>query len=181
MDTPKEIDKKPEAGRIALIAALGARTRAIGKNGALLWHLPEDLKRFKRITDGHPVIMGRKTWESLPQKVRPLPGRANIVLTHNAAEYEAPGAFVAHSIEHALALAKGEAGAEEIFFIGGADVYAEALPHAGRLYLTLVDSDADGDAFFPEYEADFLKVAERIAVVDSDPTYTWLTLDRGAP
>jgi dihydrofolate reductase len=181
MDLAKEIDKKAGSGRISLIAALGVQTRALGKNGALLWHLPEDLKRFKRLTTGHPVIMGRRTWESLPEKFRPLPERANIVLTHNASAYEAPGAFVAHSIDHALALAKGEAGAEEIFFIGGADVYAEALPIASRLYLTLVDSPAEGDAFFPEYEADFLKVVERIAVVDSNPTYTWLTLERGTP
>ncbi|MGH7175340.1 MAG: dihydrofolate reductase, partial [Minisyncoccia bacterium] len=90
--------------RIAIIAALGQQTRALGKNGALLWRIPEDLKRFKALTLGHPVIMGRKTWESLPEKYRPLPGRTNIVVTRQAG-YEARSAVIVDSLEGALAAA----------------------------------------------------------------------------
>lgn len=131
---------------IALIVAVG-HGRAIGRKGDLIWHLSDDLKRFKALTMGHPVIMGRKTWESLPKGA--LPGRRNIVLTRNGA-YEAPGAETASSVEEALTLCSDD---PMPFIIGGAQIYAESLPLATRLFLTEVEADcADADAFFPEID-----------------------------
>jgi dihydrofolate reductase len=128
----------------ALVAAL-ARNRVIGAGNRLPWRLPADLARFKRLTMGAPVIMGRKTRESIG---RPLPGRRNIVVTRApAAAWE--GCLVAHSLEEALALARDAA---EAFVIGGAELYAQALPRAERLYLTLIDADCPGDAWFPEFD-----------------------------
>ena len=128
---------------LSLIAAV-ARNGAIGKNKQLLLHLPGDLPRFKQLTWGHPIIMGRKTWDSIG---RPLPGRRNIVVTRDTA-WQAPGAEAAHGIEAALALASG---AEHAFVIGGAQIYALALPFADELLLTEIDADCDGDAFFPAW------------------------------
>lgn len=161
--------------RISLIAALG-HDRVIGDNNDLLWHLPDDLKRFKRLTSGHPVIMGRRTWESLPEKVRPLPGRANIVAT-SLQGYSAEGAQVAHSFPEALSYAKEAAGSEEIFVIGGGEMYRAALPFASRLYLTLVDDATPGSITFPEYP-EFTNELEREEHVDGDYSYTWVTLER---
>jgi len=142
---------------ISMIAAIG-RNRELGKNGQLFWHIPEDFAFFKKTTAGHPVIMGRKTWESIPQKFRPLPGRTNIVVTRNN-DYEAPGATVAASLEDALAQAGSD---HEVFIIGGAEIYAQGLSHADRLYLTHVDvADAEADAFFPDYEQQFTKTVSR--------------------
>lgn len=140
--------------RIAIIAALGAKTLALGKGEKLLWHLPDDMKRFKELTLGHPVIMGRKTWESLPERFRPLPSRTNIVVTRQG-DYEATGATVAGSLEEAQTIAMSAPGADEVFVIGGGELYTLALPFADRLYLTLVEADADADTFFPPYEQDF--------------------------
>lgn len=151
--------------RIAMIAAIGARTRAIGKNNDLLWHIPKDAQRFKDITMGHPVIMGRRTWESIPEKFRPLPGRANIVVTREDG-YDATGATVVTSLDAAIQTAKEAAGSEEIFIVGGGQMYSEAFPRADRLYLTLIDDDAEGDTFFPEYEKEFAKII-------SDERYEW--------
>ncbi|WP_319243083.1 dihydrofolate reductase [uncultured Propionivibrio sp.] len=130
---------------LSLIAAV-ARQRVIGKDNTLLWHLPEDMRYFRETTRGKPVIMGRKTWESLPEKFRPLPGRRNIVVSRNA-DYVAAGAELANSLDTALAATAGEA---EVFVIGGEALYRLALPHADRLYLTEIERDYDGDAFFPE-------------------------------
>lgn len=162
--------------RISLIAAIGARTRALGKDGDLLYKIPDDLARFRRITKGHPVIMGRKTWESLPAEVRPLPARANIVVTRQSG-YEALGAAVVDSIEKAITIAKNSADSDEIFIIGGGEIYTLGLPHAHRLYLTLVEDDAEGDAFFPEYP-DFSKEIEREMYPDYTPSYAYVTLER---
>src|ERR1035437_5709867 len=140
------------SGSLSIIAALG-KNRELGLAGNLLWHLPDDMKRFKALTAGHPVIMGRKTWESLPERFRPLPGRTNVVVTRQAG-YEALGAIVTDSLEAALAAATSAAGSDEIFVIGGGELYATALPHATHLYLTLVDDSAEADAFFPAYEDD---------------------------
>jgi dihydrofolate reductase len=129
---------------VFLIAAVAANG-VIGARGKLPWHLPEDLKHFKALTLGHPVIMGRKTWESLG---RPLPGRENIVVTRTAA-YEAPGASVAASLDAALALCAGEAVA---FVIGGAELYAAALPLAAGLVLTEIHRDYEGDTRFPDFD-----------------------------
>lgn len=128
---------------LTLIAAV-AKNGAIGKDNRLLWNLPEDMQRFKKLTLGHAVLMGRKTWESLPEKFRPLPGRRNIVVTRNPG-YRLSGATVAHTPSEAIAAA----GDESIFVIGGAEIYREALPLADRLELTEVDDAPEGDAFFP--------------------------------
>ena len=162
---------------IAIIAALGARTRAIGKNNELLWHIPDDLKRFKQLTFGHPVVMGRKTWESLPSKFRPLPERTNIVVTRQAG-YAAEGAVVADSLESARAEAARAPGANESFVIGGGELYREALPFADHLYLTLIDDDKEGDTFFPPYETEFTKMVSEEPHEWGDLKYRWVTLER---
>lgn len=132
--------------RIALVAAL-ARNRVIGRQNALPWRLPADLRRFKALTLGHPVVMGRKTHESILAALgRPLPGRLNIVVTRSA-DYAAAGCIVAASVEAAFAAA---APADEIYVIGGAEIYRAALPHAHQLHLTEIDADFPGDAWFPE-------------------------------
>ena len=128
---------------VCLIAAV-ARNGAIGKNNQLLIHLPGDLPRFKKLTLGCPVIMGRKTWDSIG---RPLPQRRNIVITRNAS-WQADGAEAAASLAAALASVAGE---PKAFVIGGAQIYAQSLPLADELLLTEIDADFDGDAFFPEW------------------------------
>ncbi|MDW8344930.1 MAG: dihydrofolate reductase [Verrucomicrobiae bacterium] len=134
--------------KIVLIAAL-ARDRTIGLNGKIPWHLPADLRRFKNLTMGHPVIMGRKTWESIG---RPLPGRRNLVLTRTCRNL--PGAECYPSLADAL----HAAGDATVFVIGGAEVYAAALPVADELYLTLVPHAGGGDAKFPEFNpADWIE------------------------
>lgn len=162
--------------RIAIIAALG-RNRELGRQGALIWSIRDDLKRFKALTSGHPVIMGRKTWESLPEKFRPLPGRTNIVVSRQA-EYAAPGALAAGSLDAAIAAAKGALGAEEIFIIGGAQLYAEALPFADRLYLTLIDDAQEADTFFPAYEREFPRVLAEESHRHGGVAYRWADLAR---
>ena len=132
---------------LSLIAAL-ANNRAIGKDNELLWHLPEDMRHFRETTRGKPVIMGRKTWESLPESFRPLPGRHNIVVSRNPA-YQAPGATLAGSLEDALHQAAAAGAADEVFVIGGAQLYRQALPRSHRLYLTEIDESREADTFFP--------------------------------
>lgn len=161
--------------KISLIAAIG-RNRAIGKDNRLLWNIPGDLPRFKALTLGHPVIMGRKTWESLPEKFRPLPGRANIVITRDSS-YEAPGAILAQSFPEALSRARDAEGAEEVFIIGGQQVYECALPFAHRLYLTLVDDEPEGDAFFPAFEDQFTETRSE-GGQENNPPFTLVTYER---
>ncbi|MDF2447345.1 MAG: dihydrofolate reductase [Moraxellaceae bacterium] len=148
MDDPVEPEEK--APVLALIAAV-AENGCIGIGNKLPWYLPEDLKFFKRVTTGKPVIMGRNTFESLG---KPLPNRTNIVITRNPG-YTAPdGVKVVGSLDHALAVAEAVAhiaGLDEIMVIGGAQIYAEALPRIGRMYLTEVKKTVDGDAFFPAW------------------------------
>ncbi len=139
--------------RVSVIAAL-ARNRVIGIENRLPWRLPEDLAHFKALTLNHPILMGRKTFESLG---RPLPGRTNIVITRNP-DYRPEGCLVADSIPAALALCED---ADEVFFIGGAELYAQAIPLADRLYLTEVDIEAAGDAWFPEYDAHAFREVSR--------------------
>lgn len=139
--------------KITLIAAYAAR-RCIGINNTMPWHLPEDFAFFKSYSTGKPVIMGRKTWESLPRK--PLPSRQNIVITRQ--DYQAEGAQTAASLEDALALCQG---VEEVIIMGGAQIYAQALPIATDLRLTEVGLDVDGDAFFPEFSTETWKEASR--------------------
>ncbi|MES2668427.1 MAG: dihydrofolate reductase [Patescibacteria group bacterium] len=165
-----------ESEKISVIAAIG-RNRAIGKDNRLLWDIPGDLKRFKALTSGHPVIMGRKTWESIPEKFRPLPDRTNIVITRDSA-YDAPGAILAQSFPEALSLARDADGAREIFAIGGQQVYECALPFASTLYLTLIDDEKEGDAFFPAYEAEFTKEVAREEHEHDGLRYAWIDLER---
>jgi dihydrofolate reductase len=136
--------------RLALIWAM-SQNRVIGRNNALPWYLPEDLKYFKRVTMGKPVIMGRKTWDSIG---RPLPGRTNIVITRDRA-FTAEGVKVVHSLDEAIRMAENIClinGGDEAVVMGGAEIYALALPKADRLYMTQVHADVHGDAFFPEFD-----------------------------
>lgn len=160
---------------VALIAAV-ARNGAIGKNNALLWRLPEDLKFFKRTTLGCPVIMGRKTWDSIG---RPLPGRRNMVITRNPA-WQAEGAEVFHDLPSALAAA---ADAPKVFVIGGGELYAQALPMAQELVLTEVDAEFDGDTFFPEWPREaFTEVSRERHQSDEGWDYHFVTrVKRPAP
>lgn len=133
--------------RIALIWAM-ARNGVIGRDNKLPWYLPEDLKYFKRVTTGKPVIMGRKTYDSIG---RPLPNRTNIVVTRDAS-LTLPGVKVVTSLDDALELARAESvisDVEEVIVMGGAEIYAQALSHADRLYVTLVHAEVEGDAVFP--------------------------------
>jgi len=130
--------------RVSLIVAM-ARNRVIGANNSLPWHLPADLKHFKSLTMGHHIVMGRKTYESIG---KPLPGRTSVVVTRNAG-YAPPGVITANSLEAAIS-ACGDA--EEIFVIGGAELYRQAMALADRIYLTEIDADKDGDTYFTELD-----------------------------
>jgi dihydrofolate reductase len=161
---------------VSAIAAIG-KERVLGKGNQLLWHIPDDLKRFKRLTLGHPVILGRKTFESIVQYVGgPLPGRTNIVVTRDPA-WTYPGVVVAASIEDALAKGK-ELDANEIFVIGGAQVYAAALPYTDKLYLTLIDDEKKGDSYFPAYETEFKRVVAEETHEWNGLKYRWVDLER---
>lgn len=149
--------------KITLIVAV-ADNRCIGTDNAMPWHLPEDFAFFKAYTTGKPVVMGRKTWESLPRK--PLPGRRNIVITRQAG-YAAQGAETAADLSAALALC---ADAPEIMIIGGAQIYAQALPAATDLRITEVRLHADGDAFFPEFSQQEWRETERTEHTAADGT-----------
>jgi dihydrofolate reductase len=161
--------------KLSLIAAM-ADNRVIGHENRLPWHLPADLQHFKAITLGKPVLMGRKTWESLG---RPLPGRTNIVITRDAG-YIAEGCVVAHSLEEAVRAA-GEAA--EIMVIGGAQLYRQALPLADTIYLTLVHAEFQGDTRFPDWQPKEWRETARIdhAADDRNPhAYSFITLERQA-
>ncbi len=135
---------------IVIISAIGVKNRVIGKGQALPWHLSEDLKRFKMLTSGRPVLMGKRTFESLIfQNGKPLPGRRNLVLAHDAAWPEWDSVEVYDSIPEALEAVRD---VEQVFITGGASVYASFLKSADRLELTLVEGDYEGDVFFPPYE-----------------------------
>ena len=154
-----------------------SENRLIGRAGALPWRLPSDLKRFKALTGGHTIIMGRKTFESLG---RPLPDRTSIIVTSNHG-YRAEGALVAHSLEEALE----KAGADgEVFIIGGGEIYRQALPLADRLELTIVHAVLDGDTYFPEFDVkDWKLVGEEHHEADERHAYpfTFRRYERAAP
>jgi dihydrofolate reductase len=157
---------------ISLIVAR-ARNGVIGRDGALPWKIPGELAHFKRVTLGHPIVMGRKTWESLG---RPLPGRRNIVVTRNAG-YAAPGAEVVTSLAAALALCQGVA---EVFVIGGAELYAQALPLATRAVVTEIDADFDGDARFPALDPRHWHETARTPGA-TEPPHAFVTYERSNP
>lgn len=158
---------------LTLIAAV-ARNRVIGRGNDLVWRAPEDMARFKAATFGKTVIMGRKTWESLPPRFRPLPGRRNIVVTRQV-DYVAPGAELAASLPAALALA----GDGEAFVMGGGELYAQALPLADSLLLTEVDLAPEGDTLFPEVApADWREVARESHCDDQGTRFAFVTYQR---
>jgi len=136
---------------VSLIVAV-ANNRAIGKDNDLIWHLPKDMAFFKNTTKGHYVLMGRKNYDSIPEKYRPLPARPNVIITRNPS-LETPGAEVAHSVEEAIELARN-AGETEAFVIGGGAIYAYALENdlIDKMYITWIDKAYDGDTFFPEVD-----------------------------
>lgn len=165
--------------RVAFVVAV-SRNGIIGRAGTLPWRISSDLKHFKQITMGKPVIMGRKTWESLPRK--PLPGRRNIVVTRRA-NYIAQGAEIVDSPDAALTLA-AESGGDEISVIGGGDIFAALLPSADRLYLTEVDLDIEGDTYFPPIDPMQWKEASRethARAPGDDAGFILRVLDRAGP
>jgi dihydrofolate reductase len=143
--------------RISILVAV-AENGVIGRDGKLPWHLGDDLKRFKQLTTGHTIVMGRKTWESIG---RVLPGRRNIVISRHA-EYSATGAEVVNSLDEAIALAEA-AGERELFVIGGAEIYRLAMPQAERQYVTRVLVDVKGDAYFQNNRSGNWQLVESIA------------------
>ena len=161
---------------ISLIVAM-ADNGVIGRDNDLPWRLPDDLKFFKRTTLGAPIVMGRRTWQSIG---RPLPGRTNLVVTRNR-RFEADGAQVAHSLGDALALV---ADVPEVFVIGGATLYREALPMASRLYLTEVHADIDGDTTFPQWDRSQWREVrrdDRPADADHAHAFSLVVLERASP
>ena len=159
---------------ISLVVAV-AQNRAIGKDNHLLCHLPEDMRHFREVTLGRPVIMGRKTWESLPEAFCPLPGRNNIVVSRNAA-YQAEGATVASSLEEAIAQTGN---VEQINIIGGADIFRLALPMADVLDMTEIDASFDADTFFPEFlPEDWQETSRKTQQSESGPTFSFVEYRR---
>lgn len=151
-----------------------ARNGVIGKDNTLPWHLPEDLAHFKQTTLGQPVVMGRKTWESLPPKFRPLPGRTNIVVTRQT-NWQAEGAIVAHSIEEAMQHCPADT---QAWVIGGAEVYAQAMPLASRAVVTEIAADFEGDAFAPTFDDHWQETTRTTHVAANGLTYSLVTLTR---
>jgi len=159
--------------RVSLIVAM-ARNGVIGVNNSLPWHLPADLKHFKSLTMGHHIVMGRKTYESIG---KPLPGRTSVVVTRNP-EYSLPNVIVVNSLEAALTACDKDS---EIFVIGGAELYRQAINLADRIYLTEIDADISGDAHFTEFSRDAWQEVERITNNPDDKnhyTYHFVTFDR---
>ncbi|OGG60534.1 hypothetical protein A3C86_01635 [Candidatus Kaiserbacteria bacterium RIFCSPHIGHO2_02_FULL_49_16] len=188
--------KKP---LITAVVAIG-KNRELGKGGKLLWHIPDDLKRFKRLTTGHPIIMGRKTFESIVSYIGgPLPGRTNIIVTRQASKFIADnpyvlirankhivghanlsmqdGVIVVSSIEEGIEEAK-RIDAKEIHIGGGAEIYKQALPHTDKLHLTIIDDEKEADAFFPPYEHIFTKKVFEESREWNGIKYKWVDLER---
>ena len=159
--------------RINLIYARAANG-VIGLNNAMPWHLPEDLAHFKQLTQGWPVIMGRKTWDSLPPRFRPLPGRRNVVITLQT-DWAQEGALRAGSLDQALALC---ADAQEIWVMGGAQIYALAEPMAQRIEVTEIDKDFAGDAWAPKLGTAWQETARASHVSSSGLAFSFVTLER---
>jgi dihydrofolate reductase len=161
---------------VSIIVAM-SRNRVIGKDNKLIWHLPADLKHFKNTTMGRPVIMGRKTFESVG---KPLPGRTNIVISRNK-NYNAPGCLMAGSVEEALRLLTTEPAnvaafdTAEVFIAGGGEIYRQAIQLAGRMYITVIDHDFEGDTFFPEFSGEEWKLTgEEYRPADEKNSYPML-------
>lgn len=155
-----------------------ARGGVIGRGGTLPWHLPEDMARFRELTMGHPVVMGRRTWDSLPDRFRPLPGRRNVVVTRNE-RWAAGGAERVGSLQDALELLEDE---PQTFVIGGGELFAEALPVADELLLTEIDLEVEGDTFFPPWDRNAFVEVSRESRVSMDGTpFSFVTYKRTGP
>lgn len=162
---------------VVVVAAMGKKTRAIGKENGLLWHVPDDLRRFKELTMGHPVIMGRKTFESILEILgKPFPGRTSIILTRDIS-YDYEGVRVANSLEEAFEKALEEK-PTEIHVGGGEEIYKQALPYVDRLHLTFFDDDKTGDAHFPAFEEGFAVSKEHGPVEHEGLKYQWVDYER---
>lgn len=157
--------------KISLIAAISGKG-ALGKDNKLLFHIPEDLKRFKKLTSGHPIIMGRKTFESIG---RPLPNRTNIIVTRDMS-YKAASCIVSHSLEEAFSIARS-GDTDEIFIIGGGQIYSQAIKIADKLYLTVVEGEYEADTFFPEY-SQFKKIVFEQSGETNGYKYRFLDLEK---
>jgi len=160
---------------LTAIAAM-SENYTIGKDNQLPWHLPADLKHFKSITVGHPILMGRKTFDSIG---KPLPNRMNIIMTRDN-EFQADGCHVVSSVDEALDCAKNEQ-VEEVFVIGGAEIYKQLLPQIKRVHLTIVHHEFDGDVYFPKLREDEWKEISRerhMADLDNPHEYSFVTLER---
>ncbi len=159
---------------VSIVVALSSN-RVIGRDGALPWRLPTDLEHFRALTTGHAVVMGRKTYESLPARLRPLPQRRNVVLS-SSPSYEARGAEVFADLESAL-----EACGHDCFVIGGGQTYVQALPFTERVYATHVDGDVTGDAFFPELSPAVWRCAEHSdPIAENDELFTFAVYERSS-
>ncbi|MDI1308584.1 MAG: dihydrofolate reductase [Methylotenera sp.] len=157
--------------QLSIIVAI-ANNQVIGVNNTLPWHLPEDLKRFRALTTGHHIIMGRKTYESLG---RLLPGRTTVIVTRNK-DYQLDGALIAHSLEAAIALCQDD---DEVFLIGGAELYQDGLKLADKLYITEVNLTVDGDAFFPEFNLNLWQETSRESHISAqDLPFNYITYTR---
>lgn len=154
---------------VSIIAAIG-ENRELGRDNKLLWHIPEDFARFKKVTSGHPVIMGRTTFESIR---KPLPGRTNIIVTRNM-DYKAEGCRICNSLDDAIEVAK-QIDNSEIFIIGGGQIYEQGIKCADKLYLTIVEGKFDADTFFPDYSR-FQKVVYKKDGQDNKYQYIFLEL-----
>lgn len=162
--------------KLTLVAAV-ARNGVIGRDNAMPWRLPEDLKHFRSVTMGAPVLMGRRTWDSLPTALKPLPGRRNLVITHNS-HWAAEGAEAAPSLEEAL---RYLADVPVVYVVGGAQVYTQALKHADELILTEIDCDYEGDTYFPTFDRNrFKEVAREThrAAPPNDFSFSFVTYQR---
>lgn len=169
---------KPEIATIVALGRDGNHNHALGKDNKLIWHIKEDLKRFKELSLGHPVIMGRKTFESIFAMLgKPLPNRTNIVVTRNA-DWHCEGVTTVSSFQEALSLAK-QLDQERIVIGGGAEIYRQALPFTTKLYLTLIDDSKEADSFFPPYEDQFpKKIFEEEHQTPEGIRYKWVDVER---
>jgi dihydrofolate reductase len=162
---------------IVIVTAMSHIHRALGNKNQLLWHIPADLKHFKSLTLGHPVIMGKNTFLSIIAILgKPLPGRTNIVLTRDTT-YHFDGATIAHSLDEAIALAQAES-PKEIHIGGGAEIYRQALPRVSRLHVTWVQDEPVADTFFPEFLSEFTQTNASEEMTHAGLTYQWIDYER---
>ncbi len=172
-----ETQEQSHTPSVVIVAAISRTTHALGNKNGLLWYIPSDLKRFKEKTLGHPVIMGRKTFESIITTLgKPLPDRQNIVVTRNP-DFAYDGVTVASSLEEALAQAQAH-NPTEIHIGGGAELYRQALPFVDKLFVTLVDDEPEADTFFPEFEHDFVIKKEHDVQEHNELKYQWVDYER---